>query len=44
VVFFYFSDAFGSVNRNRLLMKIGRDFKVTGQSFLHIEFFEAQIS
>ena len=35
-VFFDFTDAFGSVNRDHLLLKIGRDFGVTGRLFLHI--------
>jgi len=38
-VFFYFSDAFGSVNRTRLLHKIGKDFGITGRLFLHIQSF-----
>ena len=39
VVFFYFSDAFGSVDRNLLLLKLGRDFGITGRLFLHIHSF-----
>ena len=35
-VFYDFKDAFGSVNRDHLLLKIGRDFGVTGRLFLHI--------
>ena len=38
-VFFDFTDAFGSVNRDHLLLKIGRDFGVTGGLFLHIASF-----
>ena len=38
-VFYDFSDAFGSVNRNRLLYKLGKDFKVAGKLFLHIQSF-----
>jgi len=37
--FFHFSDAFGSVNRTRLLHKIGKDFGITGRLFLHIQSF-----
>ena len=39
VVFYDFSDAFGSVNRNRLLYKLGSDFGITGKLFLHIHSF-----
>jgi len=35
-VFFDYSDAFGNVNRTRLLHKIGKDFGITGRLFLHI--------
>lgn len=38
-VFFDFIDAFGSVNRDHLLLKIGRDFNITGRLFLHIASF-----
>jgi len=38
-IFFDFSDAFGSVNRNRLLYKIANDFGITGKLFLHIQSF-----
>ena len=38
-VFFDFTDAFGSVNRDHLLLKIGRDFGISGQLFLHIACF-----
>jgi len=38
-VFFDYSDAFGSVNRTRLLHKIGKDFGITGRLFLHIQSF-----
>jgi len=39
VLFFDFFDAFGSVNRSRLLVKIGRDFGISGRLFLHIQSF-----
>jgi len=39
VVFYDFSDAFGNVDRNSLLSKIGKDFGVTGKLFLHIKSF-----
>jgi len=40
-VFFDFTDAFESVNRDHLLLKIGRDFGIrpTGRIFLHIASF-----
>jgi len=38
-IFFDFSDAFDSVNRNRLLYKIAKDFGITGKLFLHIHSF-----
>jgi len=38
-IFFDFFDAFGSVNRNRLLYKIANDFGITGKLFLHIQSF-----
>jgi len=38
-VFFDFTDAFGSVNRNHLLIKLRRDFGITGRLFLHIHSF-----
>ena len=38
-VFFDFVDAFGSVNRDHVLLKIGTDFKITGRLFLHIASF-----
>ena len=37
VVFFDFADAFGSVDRDRLLVKVGRDFGISG-SFLSDRF------
>ena len=39
VVFFDFKDAFGSVNRTRLLEKLGVDFGISGKLFLHIKSF-----
>ena len=39
VVFFDFSDAFGSVNRTKLLYKIHKDFGITGKLFLHLHDF-----
>jgi len=33
VVFYDFTYAFGSVNRNRLLHKLGKDFGITGKLF-----------
>jgi len=39
VVFFDFTDAFGSVDRNLLLFKLGRDFGISGRLFLHINSF-----
>jgi len=38
-VFFDFSDAFGCVDRFRLLQKLHSDFKITGRLFLHISDF-----
>ena len=38
-MFFDFTDAFGSVNRKSLLIKINRDFGVTGRLLLHIDSF-----
>jgi len=38
-VFFDFADAFGSVDRNRLLLKVSRDFGVSGRLFMHINSF-----
>ena len=38
-VFFDFSDAFGSVDRSKLLYKIGKDFKIKGKLFLHLHDF-----
>jgi len=38
-VLFDFTDAFGSVNRDHLLLKIGRDFGITGRLYLHIASF-----
>ena len=35
-LFFDLSDAFGSVNRCRLLYKLGKDFGISGKLFLHI--------
>ena len=40
-MFYDFSDAFGSVNRNRLLYKLGKDFGISGNLFLHIQSFLA---
>ena len=37
-VFYDFTDAFGSVERKRLITKINRDFGVTGRLLLHIQF------
>jgi len=39
VVFFDFADAFGSVNRQLLLLKLGKDFGISGKLFLHIHSF-----
>ena len=39
VVFFDFSDAIGSVNKKRLLYKVGNDMGITGKLFLHIKSF-----
>ena len=39
IVFFDFSDAFGSVNRYHLLHKLGKDFDLSGNLFLHIHSF-----
>ena len=36
---FDFSDAFGSVNRTKLLYKIHKDFGITGKLFLHLHDF-----
>jgi len=36
VVFFDFADAFGSVDRKLLLLKLGKDFGISGKLFLHI--------
>jgi len=41
-IFFYFTDAFGSVDRKRLLFKIGRHFGITGRLFLHLVSFLSQ--
>jgi len=38
-VFYDFTDAFGSVNRDHLLRKISQDFSITGRLFLHIASF-----
>jgi len=38
-VFFDFADAFGSVDRNRLLLKVSRDFGISGKLFMHINSF-----
>ena len=38
-VFFDFSDAFGSVNRTKLLYKISKDFGISGKLFLHLHDF-----
>jgi len=38
-VFYDFTDAFGSVERKRLIIKINRDFGVTGRLLLHIHSF-----
>ena len=38
-VFCYFSDVFGSVNRNRLLIKLAKDFGITGRLFQNIASF-----
>ena len=37
--FFDFTDAFGTVNRRHLLLKISRDFGISGRLFLHIASF-----
>jgi len=39
VIFFDFTDAFGSVNRAKLLEKVGRDFGISGRLFMHIHSF-----
>ena len=39
VIFFDFSDAFGGVNRKNLLLKINKDFGITGKVFLHLHDF-----
>ena len=39
MVFFDFTDAFGSVNRAKLLDKVGKDFGISGRLFLHIHSF-----
>jgi len=39
VVFYDFTDAFGSVNRDHLLLKIAQDFHISGRLFLHIASF-----
>ena len=38
-VFFDFTDAFGSVNRHRLLFKLANDFGISGKLFQHLESF-----
>jgi len=38
-VFYNFTNAFGSVNRDHLLLKIAQDFHVSGRLFLHIASF-----
>ena len=38
-VFYDFTDAFGSVSRDRLLYKLGKDFGISGRLFLHIQSF-----
>jgi len=38
-VFFDFTDAFGSVNRNRLLLKLANDFGISGRLLRHLESF-----
>ena len=35
-VFFDFTDAFGSVNRKMLLLKMAKDFNISGRLFLHL--------
>jgi len=39
VVFFDFADAFGIVNRNLLLLKLGKNLGLSGKLFLHIHSF-----
>ena len=39
VVFYDFTDAFRTVNGNRLLYKLGNDFGISGKLFLHIHSF-----
>ena len=36
VVFFDFTDAFGNVNRNKLIEKLWKDLKIRGRLFLHL--------
>ena len=36
VVFFDFTDAFGNVNRNKLIQKLWRDLGIRGKLFLHL--------
>ena len=36
VIFFDFADAFGTVNRKKLLLKLGQDFGVSGKLMTYI--------
>ena len=36
VAFFDFTDAFGNVNRQKLIQKMWKNFKIRGQLFLHL--------
>ncbi len=38
-VFYDFTDALGSVNRDKLLLKLNSDFNINGQLFLHLASF-----
>ena len=39
IVFFDFTDAFGSVDRWKLLYKLGKNFNIKGKLFLHLHDF-----
>ena len=39
VVFFDFTDTFGSVDRSELLYKLGMNFYIKGKLFLHLHYF-----
>jgi len=42
VVFFDFADGFGSIDRD-LLVKVGRDFGISGKLFLHIRRYQQKL-